>query len=127
MRGVEGGFCQLGHGKAAPVKRLLPGDGIAYYSPRTQLHSGNPVQAFTAIGEVAPGEAYPVDQGAGFHPTRRNVRWHRNTREAPIRPLLEKLELTRGKAHWGAPFRRGAIEISAADFDIIAAAMEVTA
>ena len=22
MRGVAGGFCQLGHGKAAPVKRL---------------------------------------------------------------------------------------------------------
>ena len=27
MKGVAGGFCQLGHGKSAPVKRLAPGDG----------------------------------------------------------------------------------------------------
>jgi len=27
MQGKAGGFCQLGHGKAAPVKRLM-GDGF---------------------------------------------------------------------------------------------------
>ena len=56
-RGAEGGFCQLGHGKAAPVERLSPGDWIAYYSPRTEMRGGETVQAFSAIGTVEPGEA----------------------------------------------------------------------
>jgi hypothetical protein len=125
MRGVAGGFCQLGHGKAAPVKRLKPGDGIVYYSPREKLGAGEPLQAFTAIGEIAPGEAYVADQGGGFHPVRRDVRWHRDARDAPIRPLLEVLDLTRGKANWGVLFRRSAIAISAADFSRVALAMGV--
>ena len=29
--GVTGGFCQFGHGKQQPVKRLAPGDLIVYY------------------------------------------------------------------------------------------------
>ena len=29
-RGVAGGFCQLGHGRREPVKRLKPGDRIVY-------------------------------------------------------------------------------------------------
>ncbi len=123
MRGVAGGFCQLGHGKAAPVKRLKPGDGIVYYSPRAEFGEGEPVQAFTAIGEIAAGEAYTADQGGGFQPVRRDVLWHREARHAPIRPLLDALDLTRGKTNWGVLFRRGTIEISAADFERIADAM----
>lgn len=57
-RGVEGGFCQLGHGKEAPIRRLSTGDRIAYYSPRTTLEGGDPVQGFTVIGTIKPGEAY---------------------------------------------------------------------
>ena len=81
MRGVAGGFCQLGHGKAAPVKRLKPGDGIVYYSPRAEFGEGEPVQAFTAIGEIAAGEAYA--DGGGFEPARRDVLWHGEARHAP--------------------------------------------
>jgi hypothetical protein len=33
MKRVAGGFRQPVHGKAAPVKRLAPGDWIAYYQP----------------------------------------------------------------------------------------------
>jgi len=57
-RGVAGGFCQLGHGKAAPIRRLAPGDWIAYYSPRESYPDGALLQAFTAIGEVSWGAAF---------------------------------------------------------------------
>ena|SRR5664279_630830 len=52
MKGVVGGFCQLGHGKAAPVKRLSPG-GVMHLTkvidspllaavPSTDLGTGAP-------------------------------------------------------------------------------------
>ncbi len=127
QRGVKDGFCQLGHGKHAPVQRLAPGDGIVYYSPRTSLEGGEPVQAFTAIGRIKPGDAYQADMGGGFLPWRRDVAWKKRTHEAPIRPLLETLELTKGKASWGMAFRRSSISITEEDFETIAAAMGVAA
>jgi hypothetical protein len=125
-RGVAGGFCQLGHGKSAPIRRLAPGDWIAYYSPRESFPDGAPLQAFTAIGQVQAGEPYAVDMGEGFEPTRRDVRFRVDAKEAPIRALLESLALTRGKPSWGAIFRRGLVEVAAEDFARIAAAMGVT-
>jgi hypothetical protein len=122
--GVEGGFCQLGHGKAAPIKRLSAGDWLVYYSPRAALDEGEPVQAFTALGQVARGEPYAVEQRKGFEPTRRNVRYRKRARPALIRPLLEKLELTRGKRNWGMVLRRSLVEISEADFEVIRRAMQ---
>ena len=71
--GVEGGFCQLCHGKAGPMQRIVPGDWILYYSPRTKMRGGQVVQAFTAIGRIKNGEAYAFDMGNGFVPTRRDV------------------------------------------------------
>ncbi len=67
-KGVAGSFAQLGHGKAAPVQQLSARDWIAYYSPKTALDGGKPVRAFTAIGEIAPGETYQVTLAAGFEP-----------------------------------------------------------
>jgi EVE domain len=64
--GTAGGFCQLCHGKAAPLRRLKAGDRIIYYSPRERMRDGAPIQAFTAIGEVASGEPEPHDMGGGF-------------------------------------------------------------
>ena len=125
LLGVAGGFCQLGHGKAAPVKRLSPGDWIAYYSPRTAYSGGELLQAFTAIGRIAPGEPYIADQGGGFRPTRRDVSFAERAHEAPIRPLLDRLTLTRGKPSWGAALRRGLVEVSGRDFQVIAQAMGV--
>src|SRR5260221_1780149 len=127
MKGLAGGFCQLGHGKAAPVKRLSPGDWIAYYSPRTALEGGEPVQAFTAIGRIKPGEPHQGDMGGGFHPTRRDVDFLERASEAPIRPLLERLSFTRDSPSWGYAFRRGSFAVSAEDFALIAEAMGVRA
>ena len=86
--GVAGGFCQLGHGKHSAVARLSPGDRIVYYSPKTEMGAGDPVQSFTAIGEVLPGEVYMGNMGSGFVPARRDVRFFEAS-DAPIRPLLD--------------------------------------
>src|SRR5581483_7381773 len=96
QRGVAGGFCQLSHGKPGPLNRLGGGDRIVYYSPRTELQGGEPVQGFTAIGEIGIDPPRQVDMGGGFVPYRRSVRFFRAT-EAPIRPLLPVLSFTRGR------------------------------
>ena len=41
--GVAGGFCMFAHGKHEAVKRVRPGDWIAYYSPRTGMREGEKV------------------------------------------------------------------------------------
>ena len=122
--GMAGGFCQLCHGKAASMRRLQPGDGIVYYSPRTAMRDGEPVRAFTAIGTVTEGEPYPFDMGNGFVPHRRDVTFL-PARDAPIAPLLQRLSFTRGRKSWGYAFRRGAFEIPEKDFAVIASAMGV--
>ena len=122
-RGQEGRFCQLSHGKAAPVRRIRPGDWLIYYSPRMTMKAGKPVQAFTAIGQVADHEPYEVRMEDGFCPLRRDIEYLQ-AEDAPIRPLLAKLHFTRGSASWGLALRRGLFEISAEDFDVIASAME---
>ena len=100
-RCVEGGFVQLGHGHAAPVGALAPGDGIALYAPREGMREGASVQAFVAVGLVADGEPYAADMGEGFVPARRDVAWDRATHPAPIRSLLDWLSFAAGRPDWG--------------------------
>ncbi|MDO4795776.1 MAG: EVE domain-containing protein [Brachymonas sp.] len=52
--GVADGFMQVCHGKAAPLRRLHPGDGAIDYSPTQSFGSKTPLQAFTALSEVLP-------------------------------------------------------------------------
>jgi len=118
--GRAGGFMQVNHGKEAPLRRLRPGDRVAYYSPQERNRDGAPVQAFTALGIVAEGPVYQGFMSAGFQPFRRDVRWL-PAQDAPIRPLLEHLSF--GGPGWGARFRYGLFEVSTADMDLIAAAM----
>ena len=121
-RGGAGGFMQVNHGKEAPLQRIHPGDGIVYYSP-TEIYGGkDELQAFTLIGRVADGDIYPGEMG-GWTAFRRNVDWA-HAKDAPIAPLLDRLEFTRGKKTWGYQLRFGLFEISKADFDLIAAAMD---
>ncbi|HXX02789.1 MAG TPA: EVE domain-containing protein [Xanthobacteraceae bacterium] len=122
-RGRGEGFMQVSHGKAAPLKRIKPGDGVVYYSPTVTLGGKDRLQAFTAIGAVKAGERYQADMGKGFKSYRRDVKWAK-AEEAPIRPLLEKLELTAGKPNWGYQLRFGLVPISAKDFRLIAKAMQ---
>lgn len=86
MKAVEGGFFQSNHGKEAPVARMSRGDHVLFYSPRERKGSGDPVQAFTAVGRVEDGEPRQVRQSDDFHPFRRTVRWF-DGHDAAIRPL----------------------------------------
>ena len=122
-RGVAGGFMQVNHGKRAPLARMRPGDGVAYYSPTETFGEKDWLQAFTAIGTVAAGDPYLFDMGGGFVPFRRDVIWD-PAQTTAIRPLLPALALTAGHNHWGQVFRFGVVRISAADFHKIAAAMQ---
>jgi hypothetical protein len=121
--GREAGFMQVSHGKAAPLRRIQPGDRVAYYSPTVELGGTDKLQAFTAIGVVSIGEPYQVDMGGGFRPFRRDVRWLA-AQEAPIQPLLDRLEFSAGVRNWGYRLRLGLFPISDHDVRIIFAAMQ---
>ncbi len=123
--GLAGGFTQADHGKNTRIKNLANGDLIAFYSPRTALIDGEPLQSFTAIGRIVDDEPYQVEMSPTFHPWRRRVEFIECV-EAPIRPLIEKLSFIENKQRWGFPFRRGLFEIEQTDFGLIAGAMGVT-
>ena len=120
--GVKGGFIQINHGKKAPLSRFRAGDGLVIYSPRTSYPDGEPLQAFTAIGSVTSGEIYQVEMTPDFKPYRVDVKFAA-CREAPIRPLIDKLSFITSKTHWGAAFRFGQLKVGAEDFALIADAM----
>jgi hypothetical protein len=121
---VAGGFVQLGHGKAAPVRRLAPRDVLALYSPRAEMRAGTAVQSFTAIGSVCDREPYRFQQTASLAPIRRDVAYF-DAQAARIEPLLDKLSFIRSRQNWGMAFRRGLVEVSERDMEVIAEAMSV--
>ena len=116
------GFMQVGHGKGAPLKRLHPGDRIAYYSPVRVFGTKDACQAFTAIGTVRDERVYQGVMAGGFEPYRKDVDWM-DAVQAPIRPLLDALSFTRGKANWGYALRFGLIKVTPQDMALIADAM----
>ena len=122
-RGLAGGFCQLCHGKAQPLKRMSEGDWIIYYSPKQTFEGNTPLQAFTAIGEVVGDKVYPFEMFPGFVPYRRDIRFRQDAPDAPIRPLIDQLAFIQDKSRWGYAFRSGHFEIQQADFELIAARM----
>ena len=123
--GRSGGFTQADHGKNTRLKRLGRGDRIVFYSPRTMFGGGEPLQRFTAAGEIADDAPYQVEMTPDFHPWRRAVKFFRCD-EAPIQPLIDDLSFIVNKTSWGFPFRRGLFEIPERDFEIIATAMHAT-
>jgi EVE domain len=120
--GRNRGFMQVCHGKAAPLRRIQPGDGVVYYSPTNVFRSNDGLQSFTAIGVVRDGSPYQADMGGGFTPFRRDVDW-REAEEVPIKPLVGQLQFTTAKPNWGYQLRFGLFEISATDIAMIADAM----
>ena len=120
--GRSKGFMQVCHGKAAPLRRIQPGDGVVYYSPTSVFRGGDQLQSFTAIGVTRDGSPYQVDMNGGFMPFRRDVSWCA-AQEAPIKPLVSRLAFTTAKRNWGYQLRFGLFEISEQDMATIAAAM----
>jgi hypothetical protein len=121
-RGVQGRFTQANHGKPHMLKKMARGDWIVFYSPKTDYPDGEPLQAFTAIGQVVDDEPYQVEMSPDFQPWRRNVDFL-DCAETPIRPLIEKLEFIEDPARWGYKFRFGVFKISDHDLDVIRSAM----
>ena len=114
---------QVGHGKLAPLKRVQPGDRVAYYSPTVNMGAKDGFQSFASIGIVQPGEPYAFDIG-GFVPYRRDVAYLK-AKEAPILPLLDDFEFVENRSRWGYKFRFGLFNISDPDMRLIARAMQV--
>lgn len=117
------GFMQVGHGKGAPLKRIAPGDRVAYYAPATVFGGTDRLQSFVSIGVVQPGDPYTADMGNGFVPWRRDVRYA-PAQEASIAPLIEAFDFVDDPKRWGAKFRFGLFEISTHDMRLIAQAMQ---
>ena len=122
QQGVRGRFTQANHGKPHMLRQMARGDFIVFYSPRTALNGGEPLQAFTAIGQIADDEPYQTDLTPDFAPWRRNVDFLAS-RETPIRPLIDDLHFIEDKRRWGYKFRFGVFKIDADDLALIRRAM----
>jgi len=120
--GVNGGFCQLCHGKASPLKRMKKGDFILYYSSKIKMSDTTPYQQFTAIGQLIDDNIYPYRMNEDFIPYRRDINFF-DARPMDIRPLIERLDFISNKKRWGYPFRYGHLSIGKKDFLTIASYM----
>ena len=121
---AEHGFMQVCHGKCAPLKRIQPGDRVAYYAPSFTMGGKDRLQSFVTIGLVQPGMPYSFDMGGGFMPFRRDVAYL-PAEQAAIAPLLDHLEFVEDRKHWGYKFRFGLFSVCDADMRLIAHAMRV--
>ena len=104
---IAGGFAEDDEWR---LKRMSPGDGIVFYSPR-------PEQRFTAIGMVT--DDTPQLNGDAW---RRPVLFMA-CEEAAVQPLIDSLDFIRDKKSWGVFFRRGFFEIPESDFRTLERAM----
>ena len=121
-RGVALGFMQVCHGKAGPLRRIEPGDRIAYYSPSETMGGRDRLQCFTAIGVVLEDDVHQADMGGGFRPFRRAIRYL-EARPASIRVMLDRPGFALAGNGWGARLRYGLLRIDQTSMDAIAAAM----
>jgi len=105
------------------MRRLSPGDVVAFYSEGTLFRAGERLQAFTAIGRVAGKDPFQTKVSQKVVPWRRRVEYI-EAAEASILPLIPELAFVTDKIEWSAAFKGGFIEISEADCALIAAAMK---
>ncbi len=122
LQGVVGHFTQANHGKPHALRRMAKGDWIVFYSPRTALDNGEPLQMFTAIGQIVDEEPYRVDVTPEFAPWRRRVDFLPAV-GIPIHPLIDDLHFIEDNKRWGFIFRFGVFKIDDHDLDLIRTAM----
>jgi len=122
--GVSGGFTQADHGKDTRLRHLARGDWLVFYSPRSAMKRGEPLQQFTVIGTIDADEPFQVAMSPTFHPWRLAVNFH-DSRPADARSLIDDLDFISDKRRWGFPFRRGLFSVERSDFAQIAIAMGV--
>lgn len=119
------GMAQVSEGARALLEEMNESDGLVYYSPR-DTYEGEALREFTAIGRIAPGPAFqtgpafPPGPGySAYNPWRRRTDYDPDAVATSIRPLLSILDFSRGNPDWGYQLRRGLIEISRHDFELI--------
>ncbi|MDO7845404.1 EVE domain-containing protein [Hymenobacter sp. M29] len=122
LSGIAQGIVQANHGKAAPLRRMQPGDRVVLYAPKLTYGRSEPCQLFVGLGTVADEEVFQAHVAADFQPFRRKV-LYQAVQEAPIQPLLEDLSFIQNKTHWGYSFRVGCFGIPANDFERIRQAL----
>ena len=59
----------------------------------------------------------------GFIPFRRDIQFIAEAKPVDIRPLIQQLSFIKDKAKWGYSFRYGHLEMTEADFELIAKQM----
>ncbi len=115
------GVVVLGIRNDAGVRRVKPGDRVAYYSPK-EAPDGPPLRAFTGLAEVAGGGPFmwPKDEPEIWA---RRADWLEHAVDVPIRVLLESLEFIRNPKNWGFYLRGSYREIGGGDHALISRAM----
>ena len=108
LRGVEGGFCQVCHGKKAPLNRMKKGDYLLYYSPKYQLKGQEKLQAFTAVGKILDDTAYQVEMFEDFFPFRRDVSYYQPVKDCHIEQVRTHPEWRQ----YASQIRYGHFEVS---------------
>ncbi|WP_373741013.1 EVE domain-containing protein [Neisseria sp.] len=120
LLGKAGGFCQVCHGKSAPLNRMKKGDWLLYYSPKTRLEGGTKHRSFTAFGQITDDKAYPFRMSETFVPYRRDVDYADTYRDCPI-------EIVRSHPEWkkyAGMLRYGHFEISEDFFRLVQTYMQ---
>ena len=121
LRGINGGFVQVCHGKEAPLKRMKAGDFITFYCPTLTMGGADHYQRFLGVGKVISGDVYQFTMSENFIPFRMDISYLKNSAELSVaaKPLVDRLEFIQDKQHWGYIFRFGHIEIPEVDFKLI--------
>jgi len=68
-------------------------------------------------------ETYQFEMLPGFIPFRRDIQFITEAKPVDIRPLLQELSFIKDKSKWGYSFRYGHLEMTEADFNLIAEQM----
>ena len=92
LNGVAEGITQANHGKPWALRKMSKDDWLIFYSPKTQIENGEPLQAFTAIGQITDSEPFQATVSSSFMPWRRSVRFEQ-AQETSIKPLIDSLSL----------------------------------
>lgn len=87
MLGVRGEFCQLCHGKKAPLSRMKVGDLLLYYSPKQEMNAQKPYQKIVACARIKSNEIYQVKMNADFIPYRMDVNYQNTNQEVSLDEL----------------------------------------
>lgn len=121
---VAGSFAMFSHGRHDAAKKVFPDDWVAYYAPREGMKDGAELRAFTAIGQVLPGDPAEREMLPGLPGWYRRMRWL-DAKPADIYPLLDAFSFVTNRQHWGLYFRKSLFGIDRRDFALIADAMGV--